>query len=459
MSKEEPSLLKKAFFYSFYQISDVTAYQSFILLIFTFYFSVVGIGTGWIVLGYAIWSVWNAINDPLLGYISDKTNTKWGRRRPWIIIGSIPLAISIFLLYTPPLTAPLLSFIYFFIIIIIFELFYTMFSLNSTSLFPEVFITEKERTTSNNVRQLFTIIGLIFAFILPGIIIPDFTDVIYLPEYQFYGLLACIIVAVTAIIFILYGPREKLEFRADSKTAFSLINTLKHCLKSRSFRWYIPAEICNWFVYGLLPTLVPLYAKHVLKITDALTTSIMLGLTFLSAAIFMTFLWKPVVRKMGNRKAWMLSMSIWIVSLAPLMFISEMISGMIVFFIIGIGLSGSFYIIDLIVADIVDEDEIVTSMRREAGYFGVNAFFLRFSNLLVILAIGLVFSGTDWSGGYVPNPGVNVEIGLRILMFVFPAIALSIGILSMYKYPLDGDRLKQVKINLQGLHEQKKARL
>ena len=126
---------------------------------------------------------------------------------------------------------------------------------------------------------------------------------------------------------------------------------------------------------------------------------------------------------------------------------------------IGIGLSGSLFIIDLVVADIVDEDELRTGMRREAGYYGVNAFVLRFSNVLVILAIGIVFSGTEWGGGYVPNPGINVIIGLKILMFILPAIALVIAALAIFKYPLHGLKLREMKERLDELHEEKKARV
>ncbi len=152
-------------------------------------------------------------------------------------------------------------------------------------------------------------------------------------------------------------------------------------------------------------------------------------------------------------------MTIWILSLFPLMFIGDLISGMIIFFLMGMGLSGSLYIIDLVVADIVDEDEIATGMRREAGFYGVNAFVLRFSNILVILAISTVFSTVGWATF---DPSVDpsqVAFGLRALIFIFPAIALLIAILAIYKYPLHGEKLKEVKEKLEEIHEQKKARV
>ena len=460
---------KKAASYSTGQIADQAAYQTFTFLVFTFYFAVVQLSITLITIGFIIWAVWNSFNDPMLGYLSDRTHTRFGRRLPYIMIALIPLGLIMFFLFTPPFSIgtanQIGNFIYFMIIIIIFEFFYTMFSLNATSLFPETFISEDERIKANNVRQSFLIVGLIVAFILPGLFIGSYTPSTSaektkaLGEFQIFGIVAAIIIIVIGGVFIKFTPREKTEFKEDYKQAPGFFDSIKMCIKSKSFKWYIPAEIANWFVYGILPTLVPLYAKAVLGMEDAFMVSILLGLTFISSVIFITFLWKPIVRKLGNRKAWMISMTTWIVTLFPLMFLGpnmELIA-MIVFFFIGLGLSGSLYIIDLIISDIVDEDEVNTGIRREAGYYGVNAFFLRLAIIVVFLSIGPMFIIADWE--VFGSITTEVQLGLRILMFGYPAVALIIGILSIYKYPLDGERLKQVKEKLKEIHEQKKSKI
>ena len=463
MTKKESTVSKKAAFIGIGTVSDVTAYQSFILLIFTFYYAVVGIEIGLITVGFIIWSVWNAFNDPLIGYISDRTHSKWGRRIPWIMIGFIPLSLTMIFLFTPILPIGIANqvgnFVYFLIIIQIFEFFYTMYSLNLTSLFPEVFISEQERTAGNNIRQVFTIVGLIFAFILPGFIIDDYSDPANFSQYQIFGVIACAIVIIGALLFLKFGPKERAEFKKEFENAPSLFNSMKSCVKSKAFRWYIPAEIANWFVYGMLPTIVPLFAKFVLQITDALMISLLLGFTFISAAIFMTIVWKPVVRKIGNRKSWMLSMTVWIISLIPLLFIQGLELGIIMFFLIGIGLSGSLYIIDLIIADIVDDDELRTGTRKEGGYYGVNAFFLRFSNVLVIIAIGSVLQSVGWKV-FEPTMVTNeVIFGLKALMVIFPIIALVVAILAIYKYPLDDETLVKMKESVKKLHEEKQSKI
>ena len=455
---------KRAAAYGIGQLSDIASYQAFIFLTFTFYYTVVGIDIRWITLGFIIWSIWNSFNDTFIGHLSDRTHTKYGRRFPWIMVSLFPIALIMFLLFTPPATWGFLdivvNYIYFLVIIIVFELFFTMYDINFTSLYPEIFITEEERTKGNNIRQLFAIFGLIAAFIMPGLFISSYTA----PkpgEYPLYGIIVAIVVIIPGLLFIKFSPKERVEFREDYKSAPSFFNTLKFCVKSKSFMRYIPAEIANWFVYGMLPVIVPLYGEFILGFEDPLMISLLLGATFLSAALFMTLLWKPLVQRLGPRKSWLISMSVWIITLAPLFFLNSTmpfleVIAFIVFFLIGIGLSGSLYIIDIIIADIVDEDEVKTGVRREGGYYGVNIFFQRFATVFVFIIIGPVFLMADWrifTTLHIP------DFELRSLMFIYPAIALVIAIIAIYFYPLDGERLKQVKEQREIIHQEKKSKM
>jgi GPH family glycoside/pentoside/hexuronide:cation symporter len=456
---------KKAATYSLGQISLVTAYQSFTFLIFTFYFTIVGLNVVLITLGFILWSVWNSFNDPMMGHISDRTHTKWGRRRPFIMIALVPLAFIMLLLFTPPISFGIsdqwINFIYFVIIIMLFDLFYTMYDINLTSLFPELFITMEERTKANTIRQSFGIIALIFAFILPTLFIPDLSNKKYLPEYQLFGLIVMIIIIIVGVAFLKFSPREKPEFKEDYKNAPSFIEGLKLAGKNKSFMWYIIIVVTVNCVDLILPTLVPLYGKFVLGVGEgeSFYLAIMLGLFFISATISMIFIWKPVVQKLGIRKSWFLSMALWIILLAPILFIDNKIAGMIVFFIVGIGFAGCYYLLDLAISDVIDEDEVKTGTRKEATYYGVYILSIRLAAILVFLSISLVFTNVGWTLYEPEKVTPQVIFGLRALMFIFPAIVLSIGMIAVYMNPLHGERLKDVKEKLQKLHEEKKTRL
>ncbi len=456
--------LKEALKFGTAQLSDVVSYQTFFFWIFTFYYTIVIRDSVLIAIAFIIWSVWNALNDPLLGYLSDRTHTKYGRRVPWIMVAIAPLSIIMFLLFFPPITygisSQMTNFVYFFIIIIIFEGFYTMFSLNQTSLFPEQFIEKDVRGKVNTVKQTYSVVGLIVAAILPTLFMDDPMVPEALPNWAIFGIVLAIITFIFGFIFIKWGAKEKMEFKEDYKEAPNFFESIKLCVRSKSFRWYIPAEIANWFVYGMLPTVIPLYGRYVLNIeAESFLLSVLLGIGFISAAGFINF-WRWVSKKMGPRKAWMCSLTAWIFTLLPLLFINNFIQGVIVFFFIGIGLAGSMVLIDLIVSDIIDEEEVKTGIRREGAFYGSNALFLRFSTVFVFIAIGFVFSGFGWEE-YDPliNDPLALAIALKILIFVLPAIALTIAILSLSKYPLDGERLKEVKEKLKEIHEQKKSKI
>lgn len=451
-------------FFALATMGDAISYQNFSFLIFTFYYAVIGLDVVNMALGFIAWSLWNSINDPLIGLISDKTKTRWGRRIPFIVGSFIPLSAIMILIWTPPFWDINLSYLYFLGIIVLWDAIYTTNSLNLTSLFPEMYQTEEERAKANNYRQMFLIAGLLIAFIVPTLIITDLkgetNQSLTITQYQLAGVVIGIIVFFCYLAAIRGGGfRERPEFEKDALSVPDWKNAFFHTLKNRNFQIFVAANTFSWYVFGILTTIAPLYATSVLQNIPTFLVGFLLGFTFISAAIFVNF-WKYVGKRLGDlRKTWMISLAVLILGLLPFFFIDDWILGIICFSFLGIGISGSLYLKDLLMSDIIDHDEIRTGVRREGAYYGVNAFIMRLSIILVFVSIAIVFSGFGWAeyfGEAVdPQKLEDFRLGLRLLFSIFPAIASLLTLIIINFFGLYGEKLETVKEKLRDLHQTK----
>ncbi len=465
--KSEKVPLGKRIAFAMGEVGDNTAMQTFSFLIFTFYFAIVGLPVVWITGGFILWSLWNGINDPLIGYLSDRTKTKWGRRIPWMVGATIPLAIVMILLFTPPIAlSKEINFIYFFIILILFDTTYTAFNLNYNAVFSEMFVTMEDRSSTGKVRISFVMIALIFAFLLPTLIIEDLlggnpqtpaTISKALGEYQLTGIIAAAVIIISYFIILKWGVKEPKHISKDAETAMSFTKTLKTTFKNKSFLWFLIPALGTWIAINILPTLAPLFMYHALGVEDAELVGYALALQFIVAALS-TPLWEKIRVKKGARMAGLIGIVTWII---PIIFFAFSINMEMVFIVQifnGIGLGGGLYFYDQCIAEIIDEDEIRQGTRRSGIYYAVLNFFIRLSAVINFILIGIVFSTTNWQD-YNPNPGVDTILGLQILMGVFPAIVLVISWIGLYFYPIKGEKLAENRRNLEELHKQKQEKL
>jgi Na+/melibiose symporter-like transporter len=165
-------------------------------------------------------------------------------------------------------------------------------------------------------------------------------------------------------------------------------------------------------------------------------------------------LWRYIALKIGMKKGYMLSFAVFIFTLFPLILINTVGIAFIIFFLTGIGLSGALLFGDIVLAAIIDQDELLTKTRREGGFYGINALITKLSTILVIVTINLVFRSTGWKV-FTPTGTIEIELGLKMLIFLFPAIALGIGILAIYKFPITKEKYSEIKAKVEELHQEK----
>ena len=146
----------------------------------------------------------------------------------------------------------------------------------------------------------------------------------------------------------------------------------------------------------------------------------------------------------------MITLVTWICTLFPFLFITGeafQVAFVLLIALQGFPLSGALFYVDILHADVIDEDAVKFGVKRSASYYGINAFIHRISIILVILTIGFMFGNIGWDKQFDPLPSDEflVILGLKAIMVIFPTIALVIGLLAMRSYGLHGERLERIR--------------
>jgi glycoside/pentoside/hexuronide:cation symporter, GPH family len=446
------------------------SYQSFGTYIQFLYIDILGLPAAWVGISWSIYGLWNAINDPLAGYWSDATRTRWGRRIPWIAGLFIPLSLTFYLLWTPPeaLIGDGRSLIlYFLVTILIFDLLWTIVVMNWTALFPEMIPDEKQRANVSAWRQTFSLVGLIIGVALPPILAGE--------DWSGRGGMALLLASVTALFFglSLFGSRERPEFWQDTNPP--LKEALRASLANRNFRIFLAANLMVQFVFSALTATVPFYTKYVLLIQSDLTlpglgltldvglqNSLFLGLAFIIALPALPA-WAALARRVGAWRALRLSCLLGAGILLLFFWPREFYGGTAVALLFGLNLAGLLMLPDLLIADLVDADELETGARREGVYFGMNGFVIRLAFSIQGIIAGTVLT---WSGYAASTPAELYPVqplaalwGIRLMIGGFPALALLLAYWFLRGYSLHDQRLTQVQSDVAALQARKRGNL
>ncbi|MCF2141774.1 MAG: MFS transporter [Candidatus Lokiarchaeota archaeon] len=443
-------------------LADQMSHQMFTFLVFTFYYAVVQININHLMIGFIVFAIWDSINDPLLGPISDRTQSRFGRRGFWILLSTIPFGISNVVLFTVGVHwSYWVKFAYMLFIIMIYDAIYTIFSCNQLALFSDMFETEEERGYANLWKSVLTIVGVIIGFVLPTIFIKPMTpqtgeteELISITDsYILTGIVVGILTIIAGLTFFRWGMQENIHHQpSESEDSPSFFQMIRDILSNRDFMMFTIANLVKWFVFKLLTTIVPLYAIFVLGIAEGgILVSAILLVAFLSATAAFPLM-KSIGLRFGWRNGFIISSIFWIFALIPFWFLENQPYWAIFCMIfLGVGLSGAMYFVEPIIGNIVDEDELQSGQRRTGTFYGINGLINRYSTILVFVVIAVVLTGYGWED-FLVKPTLeqqqNMIFGLKLLMTPISMVGLLLVIVFLSLYGLHGEKLRNVQEQL-----------
>lgn len=389
------------------------------------------------------YTLYNAINNPALGYLSDRTRTRWGRRIPYVLFGGLPYAVAFALIFTAPFDGkdnPAALLIYFGTMIVIWEGLYTAIATGYYGLLPEMFGSYRERTDVAAKMNIFQTIALVLGAALP----PLLADIL-----GWSGM--AIVLSVISVVAIYAGYPSLFE-REDLKTdtGFPFSEALKATFLNRSYLTAAGSQAMRFFATGSLQAGILFYLKYSLKVDEGLAT-VILGIAFL-VAMFSLYPWRNwVANKLDSRRTLMLSNAVMILGIVPMGFSPNIYFTYAAAVVLGIGLGGLVLIGDVIITEVIDEDEVKTGHQRAGMYFGMSGFLITLSGLLVSSVFGLMMPAFGYDTLLEVQPA-TVDLGFRLFLTVPTSVGFLVAIFLLWLYPLHGERLKEIRAKLDVKH-------
>lgn len=426
----------------FYGIADLgisllTASIQFFLLFY--YTDIAGINPGLAGTALLVGKLtWDAINDPVFGYLSDRTRSRWGRRKPYMLLGAIPFGLSIWLLFSlPPDLVGVKAFLAVLGSFLLADTTQTLVSVPYYALSAELTYDYDERTSLISIRMIFTVLGYILGAAATTAVAGMFMNLGWTKNAAYSGMGAIFgLVAVITLLVTTFGVKE--TPRPDLLPAkMQLKEQLGHVFKNRPFMQYMIMSTIISISFTLLTALLPYFITYQLLMEEQ-TSFIMLVLLGTIALFLLP--WRMVAKKMNKGPAYALGLFIASVAIVVAFFLPQGPTTWIyaIAFVAGLGFSAQYVFPWSMIPDVIEVDAVQSGERHEGIYFGVNAFLGKITG-----AIGIAVAG--WAldlYGYVPDAVQTARalFGIRFFYAIVPVIAFMIALPLLIWYPITREK-------------------
>ncbi|MCL4869838.1 MAG: MFS transporter [Anaerolineae bacterium] len=399
---------------------------------------------------FLIVKIWDAINDPLIGILTDRTQTRWGRRRPWLLFGAVPFALAYFLHWLVPDVGVGGKFWYYLVVALLLDTAYTAVNVPYTAMTPELSDDYDERTSLNAYRFSFSILGGTLAAFVHTIIISSYQGEAIVRGYALSAGIWAMVIVISNIITFIFTKES--HFQSPQAEGPGLLEGLRLTLQNRAFIFVTIIYLLSWLAIQFVQNNLFLYVKYWARGEDQFQW--LLLLLQLGSFVFV-LIWARLSERLGKQTVYYLGTAFWVMASILIYFIPAGGVRWLYFIapIASIGVSVCYLIPWSMLPDVVDLDELETGQRREGIFYGFFVFLqkLGISTGIAISNLILGWAGyvkPEYAGAPVPPEQTDgVLLALRLFVSLAPMLILLASYVAVWFYPIT--RLKHQQIQAQ----------
>lgn len=405
--------------------------------------------------------IWDAVNDPIVGVISDRLESRWGRRRPFLLLFAVPFGAGFALLWwAPPWESQLALAVHVALAYMLSDTLQTFVSVPFYALTPELTRDYDERTSITGYRMIFNL-GASLATAVAAPIVVDGAIGAGLSAQQGYMMVAVLFGGLAAVPFLVMFFVIKERYANEDAGKTPLRSSLRTAWENIPFRFATGLYILNWITFDLVALMLPFFLTYWVAGGDLLASipilgepialeSAVFGLLLVTAVLAVP-LWTVLSRSMGKRKAYISGMTFWAVVQLLIIFIRPgqvaLTLGLAV--LAGISVSTAHVLPDAIFPDVIEWDELRTRRRNEGVYYGAKNFARKLTGAV---AIFIALQVLGWFGYQAPPDGVTTFVQsdqtlqiMRLLTGPGGAVLLISSITVAWFYPLTKTRHTRIR--------------
>jgi GPH family glycoside/pentoside/hexuronide:cation symporter len=410
------------------------------LYLLYFYTDVVGISPSMAGLIYGIGMLWDALTDPFMGYIAERTRTKWGVYRPYLLFGNLPLALSFILLFwVPPFEGAMLFFFLLFTNLL-HRTCFTLVSVPFSSLTPRITSDSQERTNLTGFRmmgaQTGTNLMALFAFPIIFWVGGENESLGFVVLAALAGLTA---MAIHAITFV--TVKEPENDQGIERVGGSLSEAASAIGKNGPFWLVFSATLIVGITTIFFGNNLIYYTKYALDLHEYQGTILFTSgiVAFLSIPI-----WWAISNKLGKKITWLISSSITLTALMvfyiyPITLLNELL---VLVAFIGFGSGAGGILFWSMLPDTIEYGEVHTGVRSESSLYGFMTFAQKGSIAFAIIILGVVLDAIGFQANEIQSK--NTIDDMKAIMTLVPSIGVAISLIIIYFYPIDAKMHKEL---------------